>query len=204
MNKLLIASGNQHKITEIKSMLKTVPNLTIRSLKDFGISIEVDEDGDTLRDNAFKKAKEYSEFFEMPALSDDTGLFVDALNGEPGVFSSRYSGENATYDDNKKKLLNSLKNVPEERRTAEFRSVICYYVDPKEYYFFEGICKGKIIFEERGENGFGYDAVFVPDNFKKTFAELTESEKNKISHRAIALLKFREFSEIYFQENRSH
>ncbi|MEO6695698.1 MAG: RdgB/HAM1 family non-canonical purine NTP pyrophosphatase [Ignavibacteria bacterium] len=191
LKKILIASGNSHKISEIISVLKDFKNLELLSLKDFGVSVDVIEDGKTLNDNAFKKAKEIYGIFKIPTISDDTGLFVDALNGEPGVYSARYAGEHASYSDNCKKLIENLKNHSLEKRTARFESVICFYVNDNEYYLFNGICEGKIIFDGRGEKGFGYDSLFVPDGLDLTFAEMSDEEKNKISHRGRALQEFK-------------
>lgn len=145
------------------------------------------------------KARKINSVLNISTIADDTGLFVEALNGEPGIYSARYAGENASYEDNCVKLLSDLKDVPENKRTAKFESVICFYVCEKEYYFFKGICKGKIIELGRGSNGFGYDPLFVPEDLTKTFAELSDEEKNKISHRARALQKFKTFSAAYFQ-----
>lgn len=199
IQKILIASGNIHKISEIKSVLKMSPNILILSLKDFGIKIVVKEDGKTLQENALIKAKKINSVLRMPTISDDTGLFVDALNGAPGIYSARYAGEIAGYKENRMKLLSEMRNVQRDKRSAHFKSVICFYVNDKEHYFFEGVCKGKIIYEEKGKNGFGYDSIFVPDGLNKTFAEMTDSDKNKISHRANALEQFRKFSVSYFQ-----
>lgn len=193
MKKILIASGNHNKITEIKYALKDIPEIELLSLKYFGIKVEVTEDGDTLEKNSFKKAEEIFNIFKIPSLSDDSGLFVDAINGEPGIFSARYAGENASYEDNCNKLLLNLENIPSEKRDAYFETVICFYINKNEYYFFKGICKGKIISEFRGENGFGYDPLFIPDGHIKTFAEMPENEKNLISHRVNALKEFRNF-----------
>lgn len=199
MNKILIASGNKHKFNEISEILKSVPEIKLYSPYTFGISIDVIEDGTTLKENAFIKADKNFGILNMPVLSDDTGLFVDALNGEPGVYSARYAGKNATYSDNCQKLLSELNHIPSLDRTARFESVICLYINKKEFYFFNGICKGLILNEIRGKNGFGYDPLFVPEGYEQTFAELTDTVKNKISHRAVALQKFRDFSESYFQ-----
>ncbi|MEO8209818.1 MAG: RdgB/HAM1 family non-canonical purine NTP pyrophosphatase [bacterium] len=199
MNKILIASNNGHKISEIKSILKNNPFIELFSLKDFGVKVDVIEDGNTLEENALKKAKEINKVFNIPTLSDDTGLFVEALNGEPGVYSARYSGENASYQDNCDKLLSRLENIKIVKRTARFESVICYYLTENEYYFFKGICDGNIIKEERGKNGFGYDPLFIPEKSNKTFAELEDDEKNKISHRGRSLKKFKDFSDSYFR-----
>ncbi|MDZ4713040.1 MAG: RdgB/HAM1 family non-canonical purine NTP pyrophosphatase [bacterium] len=201
MNEILIASNNSHKISEITSLLTSVKDIRILTFSDLGKDIEVIEDGATIEANAFKKAKEVFEAFNIPALSDDTGLFVDALNGEPGVYSARYAGEDVSYTDNCKKLLVNLTGIKENDRTAEFRSVICFYVNSNEYYFFEGSCKGMIIDEERGDGGFGYDSLFVMNGMNKTFSEISDEEKNKISHRSAALNKFKDFSAEYFSKD---
>jgi XTP/dITP diphosphohydrolase len=192
MRELLIATNNRDKVKEIRHILEGL-DISVLSLSDRNIEIDVEEDKDTLEGNALKKAKEVYEHAGIPCSADDTGLFVDALNGEPGVYSSRYAGENVTYADNRKKLLFDMSEVGQEERAAEFRTVVCYYSGDNEYKFFTGICRGIITTEERGENGFGYDAIFLPDGYDKTFAELDLSEKNKISHRAKAFLKFREY-----------
>ena len=199
MSKIIIATNNQHKTVEIRSILKENNKIKILSLKDFGIKADINEDGKTLEENALIKAAYVYKLLGIPALADDTGLFVDALNGEPGVYSARYAGEDATYEDNCKKLTSHLENIPEDKRTAEFVSVICLYINEKDHYFFKGTCKGKIINEGKGTNGFGYDPIFAPEDSEKTFAELNDSEKNKISHRALALKKFKTFSDSYFQ-----
>lgn len=199
--KVLLATNNPHKVFEIKSVLENVPQIRFSTLSDFGISLDVAEDGKTLEENALIKAKAVYEILKLPTLSDDTGLFVDFLNGEPGVYSARYAGENATYEDNCIKLLANLNDVHDNKREAQFESVICFYVYAAEYYFFKGICSGKIIKEKRGEKGFGYDPVFVPEGMNKTFAELGDEQKNEISHRGIALKKFRTFSDSYFLDS---
>ncbi len=199
MDKILIASGNKHKFKEISEILKPVPGIKLYSPFTFGISIDVIEDGTTLEENAFKKAEKNFGILNIPVVSDDTGLFVDALNGKPGVYSARYAGTNSTYSDNCRKLLSDLNQVPLMKRSARFESVICLYTNEKEFYFFKGICKGLILNEIRGKNGFGYDPLFVPEGYELTFAELSDTIKNKISHRAVALQKFRDFSDSFFQ-----
>lgn len=197
--KILLATNNLDKITEIRNKLDGL-NIRILTLKDIGKNIDVTEDGDTLESNALKKAKEIFEATGIPTIADDTGLFVDALEGEPGVFSSRYAGEDATYDDNCKKLIKNLEGIPPEKRKAHFKTVICLYVNSEMHYFFEGIVKGKIIDEKKGTGGFGYDPVFVPDGFNKTYAEMTLEEKNKFSHRAKSLEQFRIFLDKKYSE----
>ena len=198
MESLLIASNNPHKVSEIKSILNP-DKIKIFSLAELGILEEVAEDGNTLNENAFIKAASINKISKIPTISDDTGLFVEALNGRPGVFSARYAGEKASYRENRVKLLNELKDFDAYYRAAYFESVICFYLNEKEFYFFNGICSGKIIFEEKGEGGFGYDSVFMPSGFKKTFAEMSDEEKNNISHRANALRSFKKFSYSFFQ-----
>lgn len=191
-NKLLLATNNKDKTKEIRELLNDL-NLKILTLTDLGINIEVEEDKDTLEGNALKKAQEIWETAKIPCSADDTGLFVDALNGEPGVYSSRYAGENVTYEDNRKKLLCNLDGTPLISRTAYFRTVVCYYFEKDKYKFFDGVCEGKIIFDERGNNGFGYDAVFLPNGYDKTFAEMDAETKNKISHRGKAFENFKNY-----------
>lgn len=190
MNKILLATANRNKILEINSILKDIPDLRILSIHDFGIKPLISEDKNTLDENSYKKALDIYNIFRIPAVSDDTGLFVDALNGEPGVHSARYAGKSASYSDNCNKLLLNLREIPPESRTARFETVICFYPDNK---LFRGICKGKIINEPRGKNGFGYDPIFIPEGYEKTFAELSDSEKNKISHRSKALQELKKY-----------
>ncbi len=190
MKKIILATANSNKISEIKSILKDVPDLRILSIQDFGVTPQISEDKNTLEENSFKKAECIYNIFRIPAVSDDTGLFVDALNGEPGVHSARYAGANASYSDNCRKLFQNLKNIPPEYRSARFETVICFYPDNK---LFRGICKGRIAEEPKGNNGFGYDPMFIPAGFEKTFAELSDFEKNNISHRYKALQEFRNY-----------
>lgn len=198
MESLLIASNNPHKVSEIKLILNS-DKIKIFSLAELGILEEVAETGNTLRENALIKASSINKISKIPTISDDTGLFVEALDGRPGVFSARYAGEKATYRENRIKLLNKLNDFAPEYRAAYFESVICFYLNEKENYFFNGICRGKIIFEEKGEGGFGYDSLFMPTGFEKTFAEMTDEEKNTISHRANALRSFKKFTHSFFQ-----
>jgi len=186
---IFLASGNTHKIEELKQVLQPL-GIKLKSTLDYPDAEEVVEDQPDLQGNALKKAKFWWNKTGLPSISDDTGLEVDALNGAPGVYSARYAGENPTYDDNVNKLLAELKG--EKSRSAQFRTVIAF-VDGSDNYFFEGICRGKIIDEKRGDKGFGYDPIFVPEGFEKTFAELSSEEKNKISHRGRAVQKFIDF-----------
>lgn len=189
---LLTATNNKDKVKEIKELLKDV-NITVKTLSDLNLDVEVEEDKDTLEGNALKKAEEIWKLAGIPCSADDTGLFVDALNGAPGVYSSRYAGENVTYADNRRKLLNELEGYPMVSRTAYFRTVVCYYYAKGKYEFFDGVCEGKITLNERGDKGFGYDAVFLPNGYDRTFAELNIEEKNLISHRAKAFNKLKSF-----------
>lgn len=185
--KLILSSGNAHKIKEIKEILKDL-NIEIVSKDDLGFKdLDVDEDKDTLEGNAFKKAEELSKLVNGIVIADDTGLFVDALNGAPGVYSARYSSENATDKCNNELLLKNLKDVPMEKRTAYFKTVIAIILEDGLKLKAEGICKGRIGFEAHGTNGFGYDPLFIVEGLGKSFGEMTDEEKNSLSHRANAL-----------------
>lgn len=188
MDTIVLASRNKHKIEELRATLAPL-GIELKSTYDFPELEEVEEDADTLEGNALKKAGYVYKQTGLPALSDDTGLEVDALNGRPGVFSARYAGENARDQDNVDKLLDELAGIPMERRGAQFRTVAAFVTDDDSYTF-EGVCRGMIISEERGSGGFGYDSVFLPAAYKKTFAELEPEIKNKISHRGKAIQKF--------------
>lgn len=191
MKEIVLASRNKHKIEELRATLQPL-GIELKSTYDFPALEEVIEDKETLEGNALKKARYVHEQTGLPALSDDTGLEVDALNGRPGVYSARYAGENATYQDNVDKLLDELTDVPMERRGAQFRTVAALVTDEGTQTF-EGICRGTIITKEQGDGGFGYDPVFVPASYKKLFAELDPDIKNEISHRGKAIQKFIEF-----------
>lgn len=188
---IIVASGNKHKIQEIKDILKDM-HFDVLSKDDVDLKdFEVIEDGDTLEENAIKKAVEISKKVDGIIIADDTGLFVEKLNGEPGVYSSRYAGENVTYEDNNKKLLKELRDIPMNERNAKFKTVMAIVLEDKSIRTVEGECKGKIAFEPRGNGGFGYDPLFIVDGYNKTFAELGEEIKNNISHRANALKNLR-------------
>lgn len=201
MENIIVSSGNEHKIEEIKDILKGLP-FNILSKNEVGLKdFDVIEDGETLKENAIKKALEVSKKTKGIVIADDTGLFVDKLNGRPGIYSARYAGENATFKDNNDKLLNELKEVSIDDRTARFITVIAI-VDRDKIDTVIGECKGKIGFEPKGENGFGYDPIFIVDGFNKTFAELGDQVKNKISHRANALIKLRDKLEDKIKDDR--
>ncbi len=187
METIIAASKNKHKIKEIEKITNKF-GMKIISRDEANIpNVEIIEDGKTFEENSLKKAKEISKLCNRITIADDSGLMVDALDGAPGVFSARFSGEDSDDETNNKKLLELLKDVKDIDRTAKFVSVITMYYPDGTSLVARGECKGKINFKPLGENGFGYDPLFVPDNFEKTFAELTEDEKNSISHRAKAL-----------------
>lgn len=182
--KLLFATNNQHKVEEMRSIAGN--NFEIITLKDAGINIDIAEPYDTLEKNASEKAKVVYQMAKQNCFSEDTGLEVGSLNGEPGVKSARYAGELKSFNENIEKLLSKLKD--KSNRKARFRTVISLILNGKEYLF-EGISDGIIINEKRGSFGFGYDPVFVPDGATKTFAEMGLSEKNIYSHRKKAAEK---------------
>jgi XTP/dITP diphosphohydrolase len=185
--KLVVASRNPGKVVEIRDMLDR-PGWEVLGLADVG-DVGVKEDGDTFEANARRKARAVAKKAKTWTLADDSGLEVDALNGEPGVHSARYAGENATDQDRMKKLLDRMIAVPDENRTARFRCVICL-VDPKgRAHTFSGKCEGRIAHHARGHAGFGYDPVFIPDGNSKTFGELGLDVKCRLSHRARAMQK---------------
>jgi len=182
--KLIFATNNQHKVDEIRTALPN--NISIITMTEAGIDIDIPEPHDTLQDNAAEKARTIHRITKENCFSEDTGLEVYSLNNEPGVKSARYAGDEKSSEKNIDKLLSQLKHT--NNRHAQFRTVICLILDEKEY-FFEGICQGQIILERKGEAGFGYDPVFVPEGSTKTFAEIMTEEKNTFSHRKKALDK---------------
>jgi len=185
---LVLATHNRDKVVELRESLAGLP-IQILGLEQFPEAPEVEEGGDTLEANAIKKALAIHAHTQLPAVADDTGLMVDALNGAPGVYSSRYAGPQATYADNVKKLLRELEGVPDMQRTAEFRTVMALAFDGN-IHLVEGKCRGRIALARHGDNGFGYDPVFFVPALNKTFAELTLAEKNEISHRGKAAAAF--------------
>ena len=187
---LVLATRNKHKVEEISAMLAGL-SITVKDLSQFPSSPDVVEDGETLEENALKKARAAFEHTNLPVIADDTGLEVYYLLGEPGVYSARYAGETATYEDNNRLLLRKLNQVPERRRQARFRAVIAL-VGPGFSKTVEGICEGKILFDNKGNNGFGYDPIFQPIGHTKTFAEMSADEKNSLSHRSRAIEKLKE------------
>jgi XTP/dITP diphosphohydrolase len=186
---LVIATKNKNKVKEIKHLLKNMP-INVFSLEDGKWEIpHIVEDGKTFKENAIKKAKTIAGITGKVTLADDSGLEVDALAGQPGIISARFSGENATDRENNIKLLNMMKDVSEDRRGAQFRSAIAIASPEGVVEVVEGTCRGEIGFSEKGGQGFGYDPLFIPAGYNKTFAELSLDIKNKISHRGRALEK---------------
>lgn len=189
MKKIVIATSNPYKLLEVKEILKDLPYEFV-GLNEFPDIPEIEETGKTLLENSLIKARTVHKITGLPTVADDTSLEVNYLNGAPGVKSARYAGENATYQDNLNKLLKDLEGVPLAERQAQFRTVISFINNEREHWV-EGLVKGIIIDELRGESGFGYDPIFYIPDLKKTFAELSMVQKNKISHRGLALEKFR-------------
>ena len=185
---LAFASNNKNKIAEIQSMLPE--SIKILSLEDINCLEDIPETADTIEGNAILKADYVTQKYGYDCFADDTGLEVDALNGEPGVYSARYAGEQKNADDNMNKLLQALKN--KENRSAQFKTVITLNLKGKQYLF-TGIAKGKITFTKTGTNGFGYDPIFKPENFNETFAELPLATKNTIGHRGKAVKQLIDF-----------
>ena len=186
MKNLVFATGNSHKLQEVQGLFKE--GFALSCLKDVNITEEIPETADNLVDNALQKAWYVYNKCGIPCFADDTGLEVEALNGAPGVYSARYAGE---QKDSKLNMLLLLKNMTgKENRNARFRTIIAYIDENAQEHIFEGEIRGKIIENMAGENGFGYDPIFVPEGYDKTFAQLSSETKNKISHRARAMEKF--------------
>lgn len=187
MEKVILASRNKGKLEEIKAILQKFGMETI-SRDDAGIpTFEVEETGNTFEENSLLKAQAIMDVAHVITIADDSGLEVDALSGAPGIYSARYAGENCTFEDNNRKLLQELEGVPEEQRGAAFVSVITMLFPDGEKLVARGECRGKILTELRGEEGFGYDPLFMPEGENRSFAEMTSEEKNRISHRAKSL-----------------
>lgn len=194
MTRVVLATRNAHKVEELSSMLAGLP-IQLLSFADFPDLPEVVEDGDTLEKNAVKKAEEVAAFTGLPSLADDTGLEVSALGGAPGVHSARFAGEAATGVENNARLLTDLSAVAERDRTARFRCVVALAVPGRATKTVEGTTSGRILDAVRGDEGFGYDPLFLPDGYSRTYAEMAPEQKNAVSHRgkaikaALALLK---------------
>jgi XTP/dITP diphosphohydrolase len=189
MSNIVFATKNRHKISEVQSILGE--RYTIVNPEQLGFDGEIPEDEPTLEGNALQKARFIHRMFNLPCFADDTGLEVKALNGAPGVYSARYAGEGKNSEDNIIKLLNELSD--KDNRDARFRCVIAYIDHSGAEHLFEGIVNGEILFEKQGDDGFGYDPVFVPEGFLISFAQMSRVEKNLISHRGKAVSKFVEY-----------
>tara|TARA_B100000212_G_scaffold327162_1_gene290227 strand:- start:144 stop:737 length:594 start_codon:yes stop_codon:yes gene_type:complete len=188
MKKIVIASANNHKVSEIS--IKIQPFFDqILSLADFPEIGEIIEDGNTIEENSFIKSKAAFKYTKIASVADDTILEVDALNGDPGLFTARYAGENATYEENMTKLLEQLDGIEDSARTARFRTIISY-VNGVDDFHVEGIIEGKILNNRVGNNGFGYDPIFYSTEFNLSLAEMDSDLKNRISHRGLAIEKF--------------
>ena len=196
MDKVIVAaSRNRHKIEEIEAITKKY-GMSIISRDEAGVPpVEIDEDGETFEENSLKKAGEIMKLCGRITLADDSGLMVDYLGGAPGVYSARFAGEDGNDEQNNAKLLKLLEGVPPEERTAKFVSVITMVYPDGTVISVRGECHGRIINEPTGDGGFGYDPLFVPDGYEKTFAQLTAEEKNVISHRAAALAELEKLLE---------
>lgn len=188
MKKIVFATNNRHKLEEIRKI--TAGTLELLSLSDIGCNEEIDETGSTLDENAMIKAAYVQERTGYDCFADDTGLEVEALGGAPGVYSARYAGDACRAVDNMQKLLSEMKNL--DNRKAHFRTVIALRLEG-ETHLFEGVIRGAIIREKRGSEGFGYDPIFVPEGYDRTFAELGSEVKNNISHRAVVTTKLMQF-----------
>ena len=186
---IVLATQNRDKREELQEALSEF-TVKILSLNNFPFIGEIEEVGQTLQENSMIKAKTVHNLTQLAAIADDTGLEVEALNGAPGIYSARYAGEDVTYEDNVNKLLAEMENIPLENRKAQFRTVISF-VDKDRELWTEGTIKGIIGESAKGKNGFGYDPVFFVPELEKTFSELSIGEKNRISHRGLAMKKFR-------------
>ena len=182
MHTLIFATNNEHKIKEIQSLVGS--DFTIITLQQAGIDIDIPEPHETLQENAYEKAITIENITKQNCFSEDTGLEIEALNGEPGVKSARYADENRNFQANIDKVLEKLNGIT--NRKAQFRTVICLLWN-KEVFYFKGICKGNIAETMHGGEGFGYDPIFIPEGATKSFAEMTMEEKNKFSHRQKAV-----------------
>ena len=192
MNKLIFATGNQNKMREIKAILADM-DVEVLSMKEAGIDIDIVEDGKTFEENALIKARAVSKAGNALALADDSGLEVDALNGEPGIYSARYMGEDTSYDIKNMNIIERLEGVPDEKRTARFVcAMAAVFPDGTEQTFVKTM-EGRIGYKIAGENGFGYDPIFFLPEYGKTSAEISPEEKNAISHRGKALRAMEEY-----------
>lgn len=189
MNSIFIATRNKGKVSDFQKLFSRY-GIEVKSLLDSNLDLpEVEETGNTFEENAALKAETIAAYLQTPVLADDSGLVVDALDGEPGIYSARYAGKEKNDQANLEKVLQELKGVPSEERTARFVCVLALSQPNKETIFKSGVCEGSIALAPKGESGFGYDPIFYPAGKDKTMAELTIEEKNQISHRHKALLQ---------------
>ena len=196
--KVILATHNTHKQKEMNALLDSF-GVNIIGLDEYPQIGDIEETGTTLIENSFIKARAVYKSTGLPSLADDTGLEVDALDGAPGVYSARYAGKDASFLDNIEKLLRNLEGVSEVNRTARFRTVVTF-VDGSRELHSEGIAEGIITADPKGSDGFGYDPIFLPKDSQSTFSEMTQMEKNKISHRAKALIKMKKLLKHYFKK----
>lgn len=182
--KIIFASNNKNKVEEVQKQLPD--SIQIVTLEEIGHLEDIDEYGKTIEENAIIKADFISEKYQLPCFADDTGLEIEALNGAPGVYSARFAGEEKNAEKNMNLVLEKLDGI--SNRSAQFKTVIALNINNKQHLF-EGIVKGQITTEKIGDNGFGYDPIFQPENFEKTFSEMTLEEKNRLSHRGLAVEK---------------
>lgn len=191
ITKIVVATRNKGKIKEIDEIMQGM-GIEFVTQDDIGIDVDVEENGTSFEENSFIKAEAISNLCDYPVIADDSGLEVDYLNGEPGIYSARYAGENASDDEKINKLLTNMKNCPTEKRTARFVCAATLVFKDGKKISVRGECEGVILTEPKGRGGFGYDPVFYVPEYNATFGEIPLSEKNKISHRAIAFKKIRQ------------
>lgn len=190
MRKIVFATNNLHKLDEVRAIFKAKADIV--SLAEIGCTREIPETAETLEENAAIKAKFVFDNFHTDCFADDTGLEIEALDGKPGVYSARYAGESANSANNMQRVLKEMEG--ETNRTAQFRTVISF-IENGHFQNFEGIIQGKIAYEPKGNSGFGYDPIFIPEGYTESFAELSADVKNTISHRALAIEKLRNYLE---------
>lgn len=190
MDKIVFATGNKNKVREVHEILKEM-DVTVLSLKDLNIDINIEENGTTFEENSLIKARAISKLTGLPTLADDSGLCVDYLNGEPGIYSARYLGKDTDYTYKNNYIIEELTGIEDNKRSARFVCVISLVLPDGREFTEKGVMEGRIACEIKGENGFGYDPIFYLPEYKKTSAELSREEKNKISHRGKALEKMK-------------